>query len=83
MTPLSAMYLNVSAHVALATSSVRSISCSPSSMTSGSTIGTRPACWQMAAYRARPYAQSRCAIIDGPAGMETTERHLAKRAPAL
>ncbi len=31
------------------TSKVRSMSCSPSSITSGSTIGTRPALWLMAA----------------------------------
>lgn len=42
MTFWSAMYLNVSAQIASATSSVLSIPCSPSRSTSGSTMGTRP-----------------------------------------
>ena len=41
-TLLSAMYLKVSAQMAWATSKVASMSCSPSSSTSGSTMGTRP-----------------------------------------
>ena len=48
MTPWSAMYLNVSAQISSATSRVRSMSCSPSSRTSGSMMGTRPAAWEMA-----------------------------------
>lgn len=38
----SAKYLKVSAQIACATSNVSSIECSPSSRTSGSTMGTRP-----------------------------------------
>ena len=49
ITPKSARYLKVAAQVFSATARVRSMSCSPSSRISGSTIGTRPLSWQMAA----------------------------------
>ena len=40
---------NTAACAAAVTASARSIVCSPSISTSGSTIGTRPASWQSAA----------------------------------
>ena len=57
--------------------------CVPSCSTSGSTIGTIPASWQSAAYRA-----SACAFVQTQyslgvsAAIEYVARHLAKRAPS-
>lgn len=61
----------------------------PSDSTSGSTMGTSPADWLMAAYMARPRAAAAMAASLGRAGAEElagrmvmTARHLVKDAPA-
>ena len=74
------------ANTALSTRSVTSahfsMPCAPSVKISGSTMGTRPFCWQMAAYRAKHSALSSRHWIDGKVSpMVSTARHLAKRAP--
>ena len=67
----------------MVTSNERSIVWSPSMRTSGSTIGTIPASWQSAAYRASvcaftsmQYALGRVSV------MVYVARHLANRAPS-
>mmetsp|Transcript_2323 Transcript_2323/g.9674 ORF Transcript_2323/g.9674 Transcript_2323/m.9674 type:complete len:202 (-) Transcript_2323:518-1123(-) len=57
---------------------------SPSVKISGSTIGTRPVFWQIAAYRARASAFSARHRLDGPVPsgpIVRTPRHLANLAP--
>ena len=60
------------------------MSWTPSIMISGSTMGTRPASWQMRAYRARSWAATSIARSEGQLFATSTfkaVRHLAKRAP--
>ena len=58
--------------------------CRASISTSGSTIGTIPASWQSAAYRASACAFAWIQASDGmPSPIVITARHFAKRAPRL
>ena len=60
-----------------------SIEWPPSISTSGSTIGTRPASWQSAAYRARACAfVQRQYSLGMPSPIVITARHLVNRAPS-
>ena len=60
-----------------------SIVCSPSTSTSGSTIGTSPFSWHITAYLARPFAFSSIAALVGSVlPMRNTALHLANLHPA-
>ena len=64
------------------TSLQRSSVCVPSMSTSGSTMGTSPASWHSAAYRARDCVfASMQPRLGMPSATVMTARHLAKRAP--